>query len=223
MKTAFENFVQKRRRRQWLMTISFFAILIGGWFYPLLGYFLLFCMIAAIAITFFRGREWCDWLCPRGSFYDACYSHISRKRKIPDFLRKVWFRAIVMGIMMIVLGIQLYIRWPNVYAIGKALILILTVSTIVGILFGYFTNQRAWCLMCPIGSMAALLGGDKHALKIDSAKCVECKLCEMVCPMQIKPYAYKKTGIERVAEKDCLKCSSCVERCPEKALEFDLR
>jgi len=33
---------------------------IGGWFYPLLGFLLFACMLGAVGVSFFRGRNWCD-------------------------------------------------------------------------------------------------------------------------------------------------------------------
>ena len=49
-----------------------------------------------------------------------------------------------------------------------------------------------------------------------------CKLCEKVCPMQLKPYEHKSGAM---GHGDCLKCSTCVAACPIQALilEEDLK
>ena len=64
--------LEKRRRiKQLFMAIIFLIILMGGWYYPLLGYFMPLCMFLGIGMGILKGRKWCNWLCPRGSFFDA--------------------------------------------------------------------------------------------------------------------------------------------------------
>jgi len=60
-------------------------IIVLGYLSPILGYFMLVCMFSAIIISFFNGRYWCYWLCPRGVFYDEYLSKISLKNKIPNY------------------------------------------------------------------------------------------------------------------------------------------
>ena len=58
--------IRKRSYRQfWFWWILPLAV-IAGWRYPVLGYFLPLCMMTGMGIALFKGRYWCDWLCPRG-------------------------------------------------------------------------------------------------------------------------------------------------------------
>lgn len=210
----------RRHPKQIFMSLVFLGILIGGWFYPLLGYFMPFCMLLGIGIGFFRGRKWCDWYCPRGSFYDALIKPISPKKQIPKLFKGLPLRISLLIILMSVMAIRLIISWPDPYKIGKSFILLLTVTTAFSIILAFFFHPRTWCYLCPVGLLANLAGRDKYPLKIDSSVCIECKLCAKVCPMQIEPFKFKKDKLEIVKEGDCLKCKTCVTSCPKKALKF---
>jgi hypothetical protein len=57
--------IRKRTFQQLWLWWTFPFILIAGWRYPILGYVIPFCMLAGVGIALFKGRYWCDWLCPR--------------------------------------------------------------------------------------------------------------------------------------------------------------
>lgn len=221
----------------------FIVILILGWYYPLLGYFIPLCMLLGIGIGIFRGRKWCDWLCPRGSFYDTMirpipnvailrsitsgsrsYTEantafgISPKRKIPQFFKSLSFRIGLLSFLMVIMIINLVKRWPDPYKIGMFFVILLTVTTGLGIILALFFHQRTWCCFCPIGSMANWVGRKRHPLKIDSGLCTECKLCYKVCPIQVAPFRFKEDKNGLVNDGDCLKCNLCISTCSQKAL-----
>ncbi|HMK42618.1 MAG TPA: 4Fe-4S binding protein [Dissulfurispiraceae bacterium] len=214
------NLVQFRRKRRSLQTYTWLGlplVVIGGWFYPLLGFLLLGCMVGAVAIAVTRGRQWCDWLCPRGSFYDLFLDRLSTKRTIPSFFRKTSARVGVIALLFTVLGVQFYFAWPSVEGIGKAFVVVLTVTTSIGILLGIGIHPRTWCHVCPMGSLANWISRGKKPLLIADS-CVDCRVCERVCPMQLSPYRDKAHG--RLRDNDCVKCGTCVAACPKKALVF---
>ena len=222
--------------KQFIMGIIFLVVLIGGWKYPLLGYFIPLCMLLGMGIGFLRGRKWCDWLCPRGSFFDAFIKPISQqgnglafkiakaispKKEIPRFFKGLPLRIGMLSFLMLMMTLQIIKRWPNPYKIGMFFVILLTVTTILGIILVLIFHQRIWCCFCPIGSMANWVGRNRYPLKIDSKLCTECKLCYKVCPIQVSPLRFKKLGIEIVKDGDCLKCGLCVLSCPKKALELN--
>jgi polyferredoxin len=208
----------KHRSRQLLIGITLLLFIIGGWFYPPIGYFLLICMIGAMGIGIFKGRNWCDWMCPRGSFWDRYLSPISRRAKVPGFFRSVYFRLFWLGVLMTVLTVNLIPVWGDYYKMGRPFVMILTVTTIVGLVLGIIYNHRIWCMFCPMGTMANWLGKKKLPLYV-SDSCVNCGTCAEVCRMQIDPGQYREYGVVR--NGDCLKCSYCVEACPQHALSFN--
>lgn len=216
----YNVFLRRRKTLQFFSGMIFIAILILGWFYPLLGYFIPLCMIIGIIIGLIRGRKWCDWYCPRGSFYDAIMSGVSAKKPIPPLVKNMAFRIGIIILLFLIMGINLIARWPSPQRIGIFFVAMLSVTTCLGIILAIIFHKRTWCMFCPIGTFINLLGGAKYPLKINSEACVECKLCSKVCPIQIKPYSYKGRQEEAVKERDCLKCASCVALCPKKALHF---
>jgi polyferredoxin len=219
--TEYKIFEKKRRIKQFIMGIVFLAVLIGGWRYPLLGYFIPLCMLLGISIGFLKGRKWCDWFCPRGSFFDVFIKPISPKREIPKFFKGLPFRIGMLSFLMLMMTLQIIKRWPNPYKIGMFFVVLLTVTTIIGIILALIFHHRTWCCFCPIGSMANWAGREKYPLKIDSNLCTECKLCYKVCPIQVAPFWFKRLSLETVRDGNCLKCGLCVLSCPKGALKLN--
>ncbi len=193
------------------------VVVIGGWFFPKLGFLLMGCMIGALAIAPWKGRAWCDWMCPRGSFYDLFIEKISLNRKIPIIFKWKVIRVILLTVPFIALGLQFYFVWGDINAMGLAMVKVLTLTTLVGIVLGIIFHHRLWCLVCPMGTLANWLSKDKWSLSISNA-CTSCKACAKVCPMKLDPFKFKEKGI--VDDNDCIKCASCVAKCPKKALSF---
>jgi len=211
---------KKRKKKQFLMAIVFLIILIGCWKYPLLGYFIPLCMLLGMGIGFFKGRKWCDWFCPRGSFFDVLIKPISPNKEIPKFFKSLPLRVGFLSFLVLMMTWQIIKRWPNPYKIGMFFVMLLTVTTILGIILALIFHQRSWCCFCPIGSMANWVGKRKYPLKIDSKLCTECRLCYKVCPIQVAPFTFKSEGVQLVKDGDCLKCGLCVMTCSKKVLSL---
>ena len=211
----------KRSRflRQAVFGTAFVGLVIAGWFYSLIGYFIPLCMVAGVGLASVRGRTWCNWMCPRGSFADTYMKAISPGRNIPVVLRKVPVRLGVIAFLMAMLTFQIVRLWPDAFAIGHFFIVLLTITTIIGILLATFIHQRAWCSICPIGSLSSWVGKNRRQLKMESDACVNCGICAKNCPMQLKPNSMKEEP-EMEFKGDCLKCRLCVTGCPKHALKF---
>jgi len=213
VKNAAKN---KRRLRQFSLAILFIAVLAGGWVYPWLGYFIPLCMLAGIGIAVRRGRKWCGTFCPRGAFYDALVKPFSPGKKIPALFKGLPMRIGVLAFLMGMLTFQIITRWPDPVSIGRFFVMLLTVTTAVGLLLAFAYRERTWCYVCPIGTLSKWVGGSKRPVKIEASACVNCKLCTKACPVEIRPSEYRKEGA--VLDPDCLKCNTCVSTCPKKAL-----
>jgi polyferredoxin len=172
----FKQFIERRSKFQKYTSVALPVVLLGGWFYPPLGFFLLLCMAGAIGIALFNGRSWCDWMCPRGSFYDLFLKKFSRNATIPALLRTKWFRTSILLGLLTVLSIQVYISWGNPEAVGLAFVTVLTVTTTAGIVLGAVFQQRAWCHICPMGTIGNWLSKGKKPLYV-SEHCKDCNLC----------------------------------------------
>lgn len=193
-------------------------VAIGGWFYPLLGFLLFGCMLGAVGLSFFRGRNWCDWMCPRGAFLDLFMGPISRKIIIPVFFRNEAVRTFMVLLIFTVIGVQFYLAWGDIPAMGLAVVRVLTVTTVVAILLGWGIHPRTWCHICPMGTVAHWIARRQKPLRTGSS-CVSCGICTKSCPMQLTPSEFSNGSA--FEHSDCLRCSSCVYSCPKNALSFE--
>lgn len=210
-----------RRSKQIILGTIFISLVIAGWFFPLIGYFIPLCMVAGVGIATVRGRTWCNWMCPRGSFADTYMKMISPERKIPDALRKFPVRIGVVAFLISMLAFRIVRLWPDLNAIGGFFVMLLSITTIVGIVMAIFIHQRAWCSICPIGSLSSWVGKNRYPLKMDRAACIDCKICTKNCPMQLSPHEMKENEIMSF-RGDCLKCRLCAAGCPKGALGFGI-
>jgi polyferredoxin len=208
-----------RRTKQLILGTAFLGLLGAGWLYPLIGYFIPVCMLLGIGLAAFKGRHWCDWLCPRGSFEDSLLVRISPQRRIPKVFRGTPLRVGVMGLLMTVLTVQIVRLWPDAWAIGGFFVLLLSITTGAGVVLGLIFQQRTWCYLCPIGTMSNWVGKNRRPLHLAAERCKECNLCARDCPMQLTPAALKNHEV-MPHRGDCLKCSLCVGNCPTGALTF---
>ncbi len=103
------------------MGTGFLGLLAAGWVFPLIGYFIPLCMLLGIGVALFRGRTWCNWLCPRGSFADALLKKVSPGRRIPELFRSLPVRVGMIAFLMAMLAFQIVRLWPDAYAIGGIL------------------------------------------------------------------------------------------------------
>lgn len=209
----------RKSRQAWLWPILF-VVVIGGWWWPVLGLAVPACMAFAWGIAAFRGRAWCNWMCPRGAFHDFLLIHASRKKRIPALLRSNGFRIGVLAGLMGLMAVRLYMAWPNWTEMGFVFVTLITATTLLGIVLGAVYSPRAWCTICPAGTVAKWIGRGKKkpALQVDKESCVDCQKCTKACPMQIRPFEYKEE--ETMKDADCLKCGVCAEACPVNAISW---
>lgn len=186
---------------------------IGGWFYPYLGFAMIFCMLAPVVVSAVRGRYWCGWVCPRGSFFDYVMGRFSRNKPAPTWLRSRYFRIGMLIFLMTMMTVQIGRAWPDPQAIGRVFIMLLTVTTVVGIGLALAYKPRTWCSFCPIGTMSSWLAHGKQSLVVSNT-CRNCSACAKLCPMGLNPQQVDGS------HADCIKCAICVTRCPSQALTF---
>ncbi len=186
---------------------------IGGIFYPKLGYFLLLVFASLMIIAPFRGRWFCGNLCPRGSFVDFWLGPISRKVKIPPLLKSMRLRVPIFVALMGFMILRVMEAQGIVDKVGMVFVTMCILTTSASILFGVAIAPRAWCSFCPMGTLQRALGKNKYQLKVDRELCIECGICQKVCPMQLPVNEIQRSP-------DCIKCARCVEACPKEALSF---
>ena len=200
--------------------------LVAGYFYPVVGFLAVVCMIAPVAFAVRRGRWWCGNACPRGSLYDKVLSKYSPHRPIPSFVRTRGFRSFMVLFIFTMFGVQMYRAWGDWDAMGRVFWLIITVTTVVGVTLSFIYAPRTWCSFCPMGTLSSWATPRSGALPenysrvVVGEKCTtRCKLCSAVCPMQLEPYGSRGEA-EGLLHPDCLKCGRCISGCPLKVPEM---
>lgn len=145
----------------WLLPL----VTIGGLFFPLLGYLVFFMMLFFLALSYFKGRFWCSHLCPRGAFLDVVLSKFSLRNKIPKVFLRAGFKWAFFIIFMGFFIFQLAVCPKTFAAIGFVFVRMCIVTTIIAIILGVPLRERAWCAICPMGTLQAKIGASKHRKK----------------------------------------------------------
>ncbi len=78
-------------------------------------------------------------------------------KRTPAVFRKMYFRGFMVAFIMLMFGVQMYYAWGNISAMGMVFLLLITVTTLVGVLLSFFFNARTWCNFCPMGTLAMLM------------------------------------------------------------------
>lgn len=208
---------QLRRMRQWLLAPVMLVTIGFGWKYTWLGFAVPVAMAAGIFGGLFRGRYVCGNLCPRGSFFDRVLTPLGFQGEIPPLLRSRPLRWMIFVGMMSLMTWQLARNPGDPAHWGFVFWGMCTVTTLVGIALAVALHPRTWCALCPIGTLSSAIGGSKYPLVIDSS-CRECGRCEQSCTLNLPIVRHKAAGAS--SERDCLKCSVCIETCPRGALSW---
>ena len=214
--------MKNRHRLQWLYA-SITILIIGlGWMVPILGYIVLAAMIGGLISGPIAGRWFCGNLCPRGGFLERILSLYSPNKTVPAWVNSMKVRIGVLTILFSIVGFN-GSRDPSSWEHwGSVFWLACVVTTTVAALMAIFWNARAWCAICPMGTIQSWAGGGKYHLEIDPDHCKSCKKCEKVCPMHLSIIQgkTKENPPQVLFSKDCIRCGECEESCPAKTLKL---
>jgi ferredoxin len=242
--------LRRRRRYQRYLGAGFLALLaLATQYPPVAAAGVLGCASAAVAVAAVRGRYYCNWLCPRGGFLDGYVRLFSRGKRTPAWFSHPYVRLGVVVVAFGLLGAGVLAAWGDPVAMAVPFLTMLGASTLVAVSLGVVYHQRAWCQVCPAGTVAhaadriaeTLGRTDSPRVEVDADACVGCSRCGTVCRQEIRPGAYAEgevtdhgdvfspggpAGTTREAtgtvdHADCLQCSACVEECPTDALSLE--
>jgi ferredoxin len=88
-------------------------------------------------------------------------------------------------------------------------------------LFASIFVSRPFCrYLCPMGGFLAVLGKFSFAtVNRDSDKCINCKKCDSVCPVNINV-----SQLETINKNECISCGECMVACKKKnAVQFSIQ
>lgn len=153
------------KKTQLIMIWFLPLIVIGGLFYPILGYLVVAMMGFFLILALFAGRYWCWNLCPRGAFLDMVISKISAKKPLPGILIKEWFRWLVFILFMSFVIYRIISAGGNLLMVGTVFVSICLITTIISIILGMLIKPRGWCMVCPMGFLQEKIGKIKNKVR----------------------------------------------------------
>jgi polyferredoxin len=202
--------------------VVYFAYFIGtGAFTRVLIHF----AIAKVFGPLIFGRGYCGWGCYTAALLE--WLPIHENNKIPKSYVYIRIPVLIISIFIPFLlihngynYIDTHIKHPKTdqliwFLIGNG------IYYAVGIILAViFKKRRAFCkIWCPV-SLVMKLPARISLIKISPTenKCIECGICNHVCPMDVDVRGYIKSG-KKVLSTECIFCQECVNNCPVKAIK----
>lgn len=203
-----------RKLLQWIMAPVAPLVVIGGYFWPYLGFVAISLLTVMLVLVWFRGRYYCGWICAMGGFYERILAKVSLQKPMLPLFKATWFKSLIFVLMMGLLLSRLVMSEGDPEKIGAVFVMMWTVSMGFAISLGLIWKPRSWCSVCPMGTMQGLLAPSTYLIQV-ADNCKECGLCAKVCPIETNPAAFKGGFVKSA---DCMRCLNCVENCPQYAL-----
>jgi len=163
----------------WLLPIIIF---VGIWWHYI-GYVVLAMMIVFLTLSVYKGRYWCGWFCPRGSFLERILKFVSMNAPIPSFAKNLVFRSAIFCGMIAFMLHRLIQTNGELDKIGFVFVIMCIATSIISIILGIIYNPRIWCAFCPMGTLQGLYPGSfKESGKVSNFDCIKCSNCIEKCP-----------------------------------------
>lgn len=176
-KNLYYHDMQPLRTRRVLDTLALlfvFAVAVGGWFYPVVGLALAGLMATAVALSVLarlgmaRQRAFCNGVCPRGRALGFALKPFTRGKTLPRVFTDLSLRRGLCGFMMfcvagsLVRALSGLEGHPAFAAAGRIFWGLCVASLAGGLLLGLLFRPRAWCVVCPMGTLQDTIAGSSR-------------------------------------------------------------
>jgi len=191
------------------------------------------------------GRVVCGFLCPFGLVQDLIYRipFFKKCKNMPGHKGLVWIKYVVLALLVILLpafavnefGVSdpwfckylcpsgtLFGGIPLIAAnegLQQALggLFVWKLSVLVVILVWSLWVYRPFCkYLCPLGVIYGWFNPIALSrFRMDKERCIDCKKCKSVCPMDIPVYAKPNSA-------ECIRCGKCLQACPTDCIQVAL-
>ena len=170
-----------------------------------------------LALTLVFGRIFCGYVCPAGAVQELAsmkrfkskldYNKEYKKRK--SYMRWVFFGIYLILSMTLGLEGSLFLNPINGFLIFWTplnLMIMVSFMLLSIVIFASFFIYRPYCrYFCPFGALASLLGRISPLKIRRTTACIECGICEKICPT-LEGFKYSAKG-------ECYFCNRCIEFC----------
>ncbi|MCA1950467.1 MAG: 4Fe-4S binding protein [Treponema sp.] len=148
-----------KSKKKYLSVLFVLLVGVGGYFYPLVGLLVIGLIILAVALNFRSTRYFCGHICPNGASLSTVLTPISRKRRLPQFLYAPEIRRALCGFMLFCM-VNLLVRFGRAWSeVGRIFWAIYVISLGISYTMGLFYKPRAWCAVCPMGTLQDTIAG----------------------------------------------------------------
>ena len=201
---------------RYLAQITYFLLFFTTFFVSI-RIFLILVLIA----TILGGPFFCGWLCPFGTMQEVIFK-LSRILKLPKikinkkihhyaiFFRYFSLLTITIGIFYL-LKIDARVHFLDVLR-GDALSIFVYSILAFFIIISLFFDRLFCNYFCIQGATYGLYSALRiFRIKRNEKTCINCKLCDKNCPMNIEISTKKY-----VNSLQCINCFKCTSKCPKK-------
>jgi ferredoxin-type protein NapH len=190
-------------------------------------------LVATLAL----GKGWCAYGCFFGGIEEGFASFAKKPRIKKLDPRWRWMPWAVLSAVVLLSAATLepvYCAWlcpfkavteyPQVRSLETAAQAGIFLSLFVGlvVVLPWLTKKRTQCgFLCPFGAFQSIFSKTTAVdVRIDTARCVPCNLCESSCPTLSIDREAVKAGRPMIS---CMRCGACVDACPRDAAVWHIK
>lgn len=172
---------------------------------------------ASLVAALLFGRIFCGWICPMNTLMiptETLAGKLGVKLKgTPKSLESGWLAWVLLAgfvAAMVIVKKTMGVQIP-------VLLYLLVIAVLAALRYKpeVFHNK-----ICPFGALQSLTGRfARFSRKVDTDKCVGCKLCEAACPSTSIVVA-EDTHKAAIDSRLCHQCYNCSLICPKEAVYY---
>ncbi len=190
-----------------------------------------------MAATLVLGKGWCSYGCFFGGIEEGIAGFAKKPRWTRIDRRWRWMPWAVLAAVVLLSWATLeptYCTWlcpfkavteyVEVSSLETAFQAGIFLSLFMGlvVVLPFATKKRTQCsFLCPFGAFQSIFNKtDVFEIRVDTAKCVDCVICEKECP------TFSITRESAKASKplmSCMKCGACVDACRKDAVHWHIK
>jgi len=204
--------------------------------YGLFGLSAVFWLIMYL-LVFIWGRVLCSWFCVYSfvqersndilSAFNKKVSHTVKKNFIIYIVTSIFWGSVIYNVTKYYLTTNsLEFNIVNGYKVANLWVFyggMITMLPLTMFLSYYFGNRFFCKYVCPVGGLMSIYSRFSFLkIKIDHAKCKNCKKCSRSCQMGVDIDQYIKDEKIAVTDNNCIACGDCIDACKFSALKYGL-